>query len=202
MTGLAQDIRYALRQLRKSPAFSVIAVLTLSLGICSSVSIFAFVDAALLKPLPYRDASGLVEVTERTTLFPRNNLSYPDYVDWKRMNTVFSSMDVWTASGYLFQTPDGAVPVPAMRVSDGFFRTLGVKPVLGGDVYDGEDKPGAPATVLLGYATWRNRFAGREDIVGQTISLSGKPYTVIGVLPREFEFALRGRADFYAALAP
>jgi macrolide transport system ATP-binding/permease protein len=202
MTGLAQDIRYALRQLGKSPAFSVIAVLTLSLGICSSVSIFAFVDAALLKPLPYRDASGLVEVTERTTLFPRNNLSYPDYVDWKRMNTVFSSMDVWTASGYLFQTPDGAVPVPAMRVSDGFFRTLGVKPVLGRDFYDGEDKPGAPATVLLGYATWRNRFAGREDIVGQTISLSGKPYTVIGVLPREFEFALRGRAEFYAALQP
>jgi macrolide transport system ATP-binding/permease protein len=202
MTGLAQDIHYALRQLRKSPAFSVIAVLTLSLGICSSVSIFAFVDAALLKPLPYRDASGLVEVTERTTLFPRNNLSYPDYVDWKRMNTVFSSMDVWTASGYLFQTPDGAVPVPAMRVSDGFFRTLGVKPVLGRDFYDGEDKPGAPATVLLNYTTWRNRFAGREDIVGQTISLSGKPYTVIGVLPREFEFALRGRAEFYAALQP
>jgi len=202
MSGLFQDIQYALRQLRKAPAFSVVAAVTLSLGICASVAIFAFVDAALLKPLPYRDAPRLVEVTERTALFPRNNLSYPDYVDWKRMNTVFSSMDVWTGSGYLFQTPDGAVPVPAMRVSDGFFRTLGVKPVLGRDFYDGEDKPGAPATVLLNYATWRNRFAGREDIVGQTISLSGKPYTVIGVLPKEFEFALRGRAEFYAALQP
>lgn len=202
MNGLFQDVRYALRQLRKTPAFSVVAALTLSLGICASVAIFAFVDAALLKPLPYRDASRLVEVTERTTLFPRNNLSYPDYVDWKRMNTVFSSMDVWTGSGYLFQTPNGAVPVPAMRVSDGFFRTLGIKPILGRDFYDGEDKPNAPAAVLLNYATWRNRFAGREDIVGQTISLSGKPYTVIGVLPREFEFALRGRAEFYAALQP
>lgn len=202
MSGLFQDVRYALRQLRKTPAFSVVAALTLSLGICASVAIFTFVDAALLKPLPYHDAPRLVEVTERTTLFPRNNLSYPDYVDWKRMNNVFSSMDVWTGSGYLFQTPDGVVPVPAMRVSDGFFRTLGVKPVLGRDFYDGEDKPGAPATVLLNYATWRNRFAGREDIVGQTISLSGKPYTVIGVLPSQFEFALRGRSEFYTALQP
>src|SRR5262244_3043311 len=202
MRGFVQDIRYALRQLRKSPAFSVVAVLTLSLGISASVAIFAFVDAALLKPLPYREASRVVEVTERTTLFPRNNLSYLDYVDWKRMNTVFSSMDVWTGSGYLFQMPNGSVPVPAARVSDGFFRTLGVKPVLGRDFYDGEDKLGAPATVLLSYSTWRDRFASREDVVGQTILLSGKPFTVIGVLPNEFQFALRGRSEFWTALEP
>src|SRR5215470_3783068 len=202
MRGFAQDIRYALRQLRKSPAFSVVAVLTLSLGISASVAIFAFVDAALLKPLPYRDASRVVEVTERTTLFPRNNLSYPDYVDWKRMNTVFSSMDVWTGSGYLFQMPNGSVPVPAGRVSDGFFRTLGVKPVLGRDFYEGEDKPGAPATVLLSYAAWRDRFASRTDVVGQSILLSGKPFTVIGVLPNEFQFALLGRSEFWTALQP
>jgi predicted permease len=202
MSGLFQDVRYAFRQLRKSPGFSVVAVLTLSLGICASVAIFAFVDAALLKPLPYRDASRLVEVTERTTLFPRNNLSYPDYLDWKRMNTVFSSMDVWTASGFLFQMPNGSVPVPAARVSDGFFRTLGVKPVLGRDFYDGEDKVGAAPTVLLSYSAWRDRFGSREDVIGQTISLSGKAYTVIGVLPKEFQFALRGRSEFWTALQP
>src|SRR5262249_54520222 len=137
MSGLLQDIRYALRQLRRTPAFSVVAGLTLSLGICATVAIFAFVDAALLKPLPYRDASRLMDVTERTALFRRGNLSYLDYVDWERLNTVFSSMDVWNGSGYLFQTPDGAVPVPAVRVSDGFFRTLGVKPLLGRDFYEG-----------------------------------------------------------------
>jgi hypothetical protein len=142
MRGLYEDIRYAFRQLRKSPAFSVVAVLTLSLGISASVAIFAFVDAALLKPLPYRDASRLVDVTEGSAMFPRANLSYQDYVDWKRMNTVFTSMDVWNGSGYLLQTPNGAVPVPAVRVSDGFFRTLGTKPVLGRDFYDGEDKVG------------------------------------------------------------
>jgi len=202
MNGLVQDVRYAFRQLRKSPGFSVVAVLTLSLGICASVAIFAFVDAALLKPLPYKDASRLVEVTERTTLFPRNNLSYPDYVDWKRLNTVFSSMDVWTGGGFLFQMPNGSVPVPATRVSDGFFRTLGVRPVLGRDFYDGEDKVGAPPTVLLSYSAWRDRFGSREDVLGQTISLSGKAYTVIGVLPKEFQFALRGRAEFWTALQP
>ena len=202
MSGLIHDLRYALRQLRKSLGFSGIAVLTLSLGICASVAIFAFVDAALLKPLPYRDASRLVDVTEGSAMFPRANLSYLDYVDWKKMNTVFSSMDVWTGSGYLFQMPNGAVPVPAMRVSDGFFRTLGVKPKLGRDFYDGEDKPGAPATVLLSYGAWRDRFASRADVIGQTISLSGKAYSVIGVLPREFQFALRGRAEFWTALQP
>jgi macrolide transport system ATP-binding/permease protein len=202
MSGLLQDIRYALRQLRKAPGFSVVAVLTLSLGICASVAIFAFVDAALLKPLPYRDASRLVDVTEGSAMFPRANLSYLDYVDWKRMNTVFSSMDVWNGSGYLFQMPSGAVPVPAIRVSNGFFRTLGVKPALGRDFYDGEDKAGAPAAVLLSYGAWRDRFAGRADVIGQTISLSGKAYTVIGVLPREFQFALRGRAEFWTALQP
>ena len=202
MSGIFQDVRYAFRQLRKSPGFSVVAVLTLSLGICASVAIFAFVDAALLKPLPYRDPSRLVEVTERTTLFPRNNLSYPDYLDWKRMNTVFSSMDVWNGSGFLFQMPNGSVPVPAARVSDGFFRTLGVKPVRGRDFYDGEDKVGAPPTVLLSYSAWRDRFSSREDVIGQTVSLSGKAYTVIGVLPKEFQFALRGRAEFWTALQP
>ena len=202
MRGLLQDIRYAFRQLRKTPAFSVVAVLTLSLGICASVAIFAFVDAALVKPLPYRDAAHLVDVTEGSAMFPRANLSYLDYVDWKRMNTVFTSMDVWNGSGYLLQTPNGAVPVPAIRVSDGFFRTLGIKPALGRDFYDGEDKVGAAPTVILSYATWRNRFSGREDVVGQTISLSGKAYTVIGVLPKEFQFALRGQTELYAALQP
>src|ERR1700751_2502535 len=202
MSGLIHDLRYALRQLRKSPGFSGTAVLTLSLGICASVAIFALVDAALLKPLPYRDASRLVDVTEGSTMFPRANLSYLDYVDWKKMNTVFSSMDVWNGSGYLLQTATGAVPVPAVGVSDGFFRTLGVKPALGRDFYEGEDKAGAPPTALLSAATWRDRFSSRPDIIGQTVMLSGKAYTIIGVLPKEFQFALRGRAEFWTALQP
>ena len=102
-----QDLRFALRQLKKNPGFGATAILMLALGIGASVAIFAFVDAALIKPLPYAEPNRLVDVTEKTTLFPRNNLSYPDYVDWKRMNTVFRSLDAYSGTGYLLRTPTG-----------------------------------------------------------------------------------------------
>src|SRR5262249_26454028 len=109
MSGLLQDVRYALRQLRNSLGFSVLAVFTLSLGISASVAIFTFVDAALLKPLPYQNPSRLADVTEGSAMFPRANISYADYVDWRKENTVFSSLEVWTGGGFLYQTPNGAV---------------------------------------------------------------------------------------------
>ncbi|MCU1320127.1 MAG: permease [Edaphobacter sp.] len=195
-----QDLRFAIRQLRRSPGFTVTAVLMLALGIGASVSIFAFVDAALIKPLPYQDPSQLVEVTESVAVMPRANLSYLDYLDWKRLNKVFSALEVYTGTGYLLRTPAGVEPVPATRVSDGFFRTLGITPALGRDFYAGEDKPGAANTVMLSYATWQTRFGGKKDVIGQTVTLSGIPNTIIGVLPQGFQFAPRGRAEFWATL--
>ena len=143
----------------------------LALGIGASVAIFAFVDAALIKPLPYKDPTRLVDVNERAKMFPRSNLSYQDYVDWKKMNKVFSALEVYGGSGYLMSTPSGVEPVQAARVSAGFFRVLGVTPALGRDFYDGEDQPGAGDTVMLTYATWQARFGGRKDIIGQTVKL-------------------------------
>jgi macrolide transport system ATP-binding/permease protein len=195
---LLQDLRFALRQLRRSPGFTVTAALMLALGIGASVAIFAFVDAALLKPLPYRNPGRLVAVTERVKLFPRANLSYPDYLDWKKMNTVFSSFDLYTGGGYMLGTPSGAEPVTGARVSDGFFRTLGTRPMLGRDFYAGEDLPGVAPTVMLTYGAWKVRFGGRPEIVGQTLNLSGVPTIVIGVLPADFQFAPRGSAEFYS----
>ena len=195
---LFQDLRFALRQLRRAPGFTVTAVLMLALGIGASVAIFTFVDAALLKPLPYRDPNRLVAVTESVKLFPRADLSYPDYLDWKKMNTVFSSFDVYTGTGYMLATSSGAEPVNGARVSDGFFRTLGIKPMLGRDFYAGEDLPGVAPSILMTYRTWKKLFSGRPDIVGQTIDLSGVPTTVVGVLPEDFQFAPRGSAEFYA----
>ena len=194
---LLQDLRFALRQLRRAPGFTATAVLMLALGIGASVAIFAFVDAALLRPLPYREPNRLVAVTERVKLFPRANLSYPDYLDWKKMNTVFSSLDIYTGGGYMLGTPSGAEPVPGARVSDGFFRTLGVKPMLGRDFYAGEDLPGVAPAVMLTYGAWKVRFGARPEIVGKTLNLSGIPTTVIGVLPEGFQFAPRGSAEFY-----
>jgi macrolide transport system ATP-binding/permease protein len=195
-----QDLHFALRQLRRSPGFTLTAILMLALGIGASVAIFAFVDAALIKPLPYADPARLVDVNEKVKLFPRSNLSYLDYLDWKKMNKVFSSMEAYTGMSYLLNTPAGAEPVPGARVSAGFFRVLGVRPMLGRDFYNGEDMPGAADTVMLTYETWQKRFGGRKDVIGQTVKLSGTPHTIIGVLPASFQFAPRGKAEFWATL--
>jgi len=195
---LLQDTHFSLRQLRRSPGFTTTAVLMLSLGIGASIAIFAFVDAVLIKPLPYTDPNRLVDVAERAAVFPRSNLSYLDYVDWKRLNKVFSSFDVYGGGGYLLSTPSGVEPVPAARVSDGFFRTLGIHPILGRDFYSGEDQPGAARNVILSYGAWQRRFGGRKDIIGQTVTLDGAPNNIIGVLPEDFQFAPRGDAEFWA----
>jgi macrolide transport system ATP-binding/permease protein len=200
MNGFLQDFRYALRQLRKSPGFGCTAILVLTLGMCASVSIFAFVDAALIRPLPYPNPNRLVDVTESVAMIPRANLSYPDYLDWKRLNQVFRSMDVYGGTGYLLRTSAGTEPVPGTRVSDGFFHTLGITPVLGRDFYTGEDLPAAPRTVILSYSTWQNRFGGRKDVIGETVTLSGVPHTIVGVLPIDFQFAPRGKAEFWTTL--
>jgi predicted permease len=202
MENFLQDVRYSLRQLRKSPGFAVTAILILTLGIGASTAIFGFVDAALIKPLPYKDPARLVEVTESISVLPRANLSYPDYLDWKKLNHVFSSMDVYDQTGYLLRTPSGTEPVEAVRVSDGFFRTLGVVPVLGRDFHTGEDLPEAPQTAILSYATWQKRFGGRKDVVGGTVNLSDAPYTIIGVLPQTFQFAAAGATELWTNLHP
>jgi predicted permease len=197
-----QDLKYSFRQLRKNPGFAATAILILALGIGATVAIFAFVDAALIKPLPYPDPTRLVAVNESSAGFPRNNLSYADYVDWKRLNTVFSSMEVFNSTGYALSTPTGTEPVPGERVSAGFFRTLGVRPMLGRDFRTGEDAAGVAPVVLLSYNTWQRRFGGRTDVVGQVVNLSGIAHTIVGVLPGDFQFALRDNAEFWEPLQP
>jgi predicted permease len=111
-------------------------------------------------------------------------------------------MDVYNGTGYLLRTPAGTEPVPGIRVSDGLLRTLGVSPVLGRDFYTGEDLPAAPKTVILSFSAWQKRFGGRKEVVGETVSLSGTPYTIVGVLPQDFQFALDGNAEFWTTLHP
>ncbi|HEX5234045.1 MAG TPA: ABC transporter permease [Silvibacterium sp.] len=195
-----QDIRFALRQMAKNPGFTMTAILMLALGIGASTAIFGFVDAALIKPLPYARPDRLVDVGESAAVFPRSNLSFDDYQDWKRMNTTLASLDVYGGGGYLLQTGSTSEPVPAARVSDGFFHTLGVKPIVGRDFRPGEDKPGQPKILILPYATWMARFGGRRDVLGKTVRLSGDAYTIVGVLPQSFAFAPRGNVEFWLPL--
>src|SRR5450759_1899040 len=199
LENLTQDVRFAIRQLRKHPGFTSTAILILALGLCAAVSIFAFVDAALLKPLPYADPTRLVGVFESVKRFPQSNLSYPDYLDWKARNTVLGSLDIYQRSGFLLTASGGTQPVRGARVSDGFFRTLGVTPALGRDFHPGEDLPAAPHAALVGYAAWQQRYGGNADVLGQIVILDRVPTVIIGVLPREFHFAPAEPAEFWSA---
>jgi len=202
LESLVQDLRFTLRQLRKNPAFTITATTMIALGIGASVAIFAFVDAALIKPLPYQNPSRLLFVTETTPEIPRAAISYFDYLDWKKQNRVFDSMDVYGPRGFAVNTSAGDEMVPGARTSDGFFRTLGVTPVLGRDFYQGEDLPEAPQTVILSYASWQKRFGGKSDVIGQSVTLYEVPYTIIGVLPQNFHFAPLENAEFWTTLHP
>ncbi len=175
----------------------------LALGMCASTAIFAFVDAALIKPLPYAKPGRLLGVFERIDPWcPRCNLSWLDYLDWKKENSTLTSLDVFQARGYTMTDHSGAVPVHGARVSDGFFRTLGVVPRLGRDFYKGEDQPGAARTVILSYLTWQRQFGGQANVLGKTVVLDRIPRVIVGVLPKDFQFAPVGLAEFWTPFHP
>ena len=199
---LRQDTVYAVRQLKTHAGFTATATLMLALGLAAAVSIFAFVDASLVQPLPYQDPSRLVGVYERVALFPYSNLSYPDYVDWKRQNTAFSSLDVYNRTRFMLRTGSGSEPATGARVSDGFFRTLGVRPALGRDFRDGEDVPNGPRVVLLSHGAWKARYGADPHVLGRSVTLNGFPYEIVGVLPERFHFVPAEPADFWAILHP
>jgi macrolide transport system ATP-binding/permease protein len=197
---VVQDLRFAVRQLRRSPGLAVTATLVLALGIGASTAIFGFVDALLIQPLPYASPNQLVDVDESSTNYPRGNMSRDDYEDWKRLNTTLSSLDVYGGTGFVLRLGSLSEPVPAARVSDGFFRTLGVEPMLGRDFRSGEDRPGQPKIAILSYGTWMTRFGSRRNLIGESISLTGEAYTIVGVLPRTFAFAPRASAEVWVPL--
>ncbi len=197
-----QDFRFSLRQLRKNLGFTFTAILMLALGMAASVAIFSFVDAALLKPLPYRDSNRLVGVFESVAMFKQSNLSIPDYYDWKKRNEVFTTLEAYDRNGVTLTTKNGVEPVRIGRVSDGFFRVLGVAPILGRDFAAGEDLLSAPRTVILSYSAWQKRYGGSSDVLGQTVTLDEKPHTIIGVLPRDFHFVPAEPAEYWTTLHP
>src|ERR1700761_1283703 len=200
METVVQDLRFALRQLQKNPGFAATAILILAMGLCANVAIFAFVDAALIKPLPYLKPSRLVGLFESTPLGSQFHLSYLDYLDWRRLNTVFSSVEAYDNNPLGLRTAAGVEQVDGAIVSDGFFRTLGVRPVLGRDFRPGEHLAGAAHLAMLSYATWQNRYGQRQNVIGQSVALGNISYTIIGVLPRGFHFAPVGPAEFWTTL--
>jgi macrolide transport system ATP-binding/permease protein len=200
-----QDLRFALHQLRKHPGFAATAIGMLALGLCANVAIFGFVDAALVRPLPYQDPLRLVTAfATRPDLAPgqrRGYMSYLNFLDWRARSRAFSSIAAYDVrAGFTLMTSAGAQRVSGLRVTSGFFRTLGVTPVLGREFNRDEEGPVALPTVMLAYSAWLARFGARPDVLGQIVTLQGEPHVVIGVLPRHFYFPAAEHADFWATI--
>src|SRR5262245_19822555 len=189
---LIQDLRYAARMLMKKPGFTLIAVITLALGIGANTAIFSVVNAVLLQPLPFREPERLVMVwrtnTERT--MGDAPVSLPNFIDWKRRNEVFEQMAAWRTGN--FNLTGDAEPEVAQgaEVTAGFFETLGVAPALGRGFLPHEDQPGAESLAVISHSLWRRRFGGAPDVVGKRLMVDARAVTVIGVMPPGFEHPL------------
>jgi putative ABC transport system permease protein len=184
MDILLRDLRFALRQLRRTPAFTIAAVACLALGIGANTAIFTVINAVLVRPLPYPDPASLVMVWEAnaSTQSNHNTVAPADYLDWKAENRVFARM-AGVHDRRMNLTGQGQpVDVPVEAATADLFPLLGLEPILGRTYTADEDVPGGPPVVVLSHGLWQRRFGGAPDIVGRTIALDGSPYTVIGVL--------------------
>src|SRR5919109_505034 len=192
----AQDLRYTVRILRKSPGFTTVAVLTLALGIGATTAIFSVVNGVLLKPLPYPHQERLVEVGLDLPGINQFNwpLAPPHYFTFREQSRTFQDIGLYfTGFGASLYSANaaglgGPEHVPALGVTDGVLPILGVTPLLGRPFTRADDELGSPDTVMLTYGYWLSKFGGDRSVIGKTMDLDGKPTTIIGVLPQRFRF--------------
>ena len=189
---LAGDIRYALRTLGRSPGFAAVAVLTLALGIGANTALFSIVNAVLLNPLPYPHADELVVVHESKPNFPSGSISYPNFRDWQRENRTFAAMAVYRSYAFGLTGLGEAERVRAEFVTSDLFPLLGVKPILGRVFAGKEDEIGAAPIVVVGQGFWTRKLGAAPDVVGRSLTLDGRDYTIVGVVPPNADFPAAG----------
>jgi predicted permease len=189
MSALLQDIRYAFRILWKSPSFTLMAVVTLALGIGANTAMFSVINAVLLRPFPYKDIDRLMLVSEKTAAFDQQSVSYMDYQDWLPQQKSFTALAAFK-SGYSVNLMDASGPsrLSARLVSSSFFSVLGVQPALGRDFQPEDDRRGAAPVAIISNRFWKERFGGDPSVVGRNVALNGDSCTIIGVLPANFAF--------------
>ena len=182
-----KDLRFALRQLRKSPGFTFVAVLTLALGIGANTAIFSVIYAVLLRPLPYPEADKITILTESDANQPQISVSFPDYVDWKRDNTSFEEIAVSRRESFNLSGLQGRAPeqISGAIVTANFFKVIGLKPQLGRVFTAEEDRVGGPMLVVISDRLWQRIFSRDPKVLGRTVNFGNQPYTVIGVMPPE-----------------
>jgi len=199
MATVLQDLRYAFRLLAKSPGFTLIAVLTLALGIGANTAIFTVVNAVLLRPLGFRDPSRVVLVAEKTS-YPTVSTSYENYIDWRGQSHSFESLEATRGTTITLTGTGEPERLNARMATAPLFSLLGVNAILGRTFLAEEDRAGGAPVVILSYGLWQRRFGAARDILGQSITLDSQPYTVVGVLPSGFE--LLQPADVFLPFTP
>jgi putative ABC transport system permease protein len=203
LDSLWQDLKYGARTLRKSPGYTVVAVLTLALGIGANTVIFSVINTTLLRPLPYKDAKQLVMIFRADA---KNRLhdfgidSKPDYEDYVKQADAFSSAALFDASRNGYNLAEGSRPerLQGVRITSGFFKTFGVEPMLGREFVPNEEPQGADHEVILSYRVWERRYNSDPNIVGKSIRIDGVGHIVVGVMPKDFVFQMWGNpGDIY-----
>jgi putative ABC transport system permease protein len=202
MQTLWQDLRYGARMLVQKPGFTLIAALTLAIGIGANVAIFSVVNALLLRPLPFDNLDRIVAVFERTSEAPRNEAAAANYFDWRDQNQVFEHIGMyrwWAANLTGVEMPERA---QGFMITANLFDALGAQPALGRRFTPEEEQPGRDGVVILNHGFWQRRFGGDPGIVGRTIHFDGTPRTVVGVMPPEYNFPPGGEMLAPLALTP
>jgi len=174
--------------LARNPAFAIVAVLTLALGIGANTAIFSLVNAIILRPLPFPDSRQLVLALGRTKQVSRTGISYPDFEDWRKQNRSFTDLSLWISQSVNLTGTERPDRVRGSFVSANFFPMLGVAPAMGRGFLPGEDQPGSDRVAVVNYSLWKNRFGGDPDFIGKQLTLNGALFTVVGILPENFEF--------------
>ncbi|HKO98500.1 MAG TPA: ABC transporter permease [Pyrinomonadaceae bacterium] len=191
LTTLWQDVRYGARMLLKNPGITFIVVLALALGIGANTAIFSVVNAVLLSPLPYEESDRLVFLNEKSPVLDEMSISYPNFTDWRNQNQVFEKIGVYNRSSYNLTGWGEAERITTGQMSADLFSVLRVNALHGRVFNNEEDKPGGNPVVVLTYPLWQRRFGGQLSIINQPITLNGKSYTVIGIMPQGYQYPSR-----------
>src|SRR5271169_6251280 len=188
MEILIQDIRFALRVFLKNPGFVSIAILTLALGIGANTAIFSIVNAVLLRPLPFKNSAQLVRLRETYKAVGNVSVSYPDFLDWRQQSDSFAAMSVINNVNFNLSGVAQPDSIDGYAVSPNFLALLGVRPVLGRDLLPSEERPGTAPVILLSYQLWQSHLGGDPGVIGRSITLDGRSFSIVGILPPTFRF--------------